>query len=214
MQELSPISHWGRGARPSRPIPGPHRRRHRTREHPRRRLSQRPPPSLPRLLSATGAYRSAAQEPMIAIRRLQGRFGSSEPFRSPSFVENSSARSIGSVSGGSTRGRVLSDWIRGRVSSQGLYRSSCETLRLSQPPDRGTGVHARPARIGAPCGLKTHFEADRKVSPALDLNWAVAKDWSEESRYDVAISVTRARDLYNACTARVVGVLPWVRRQW
>ncbi len=63
-------------------------------------------------------------------------------------------------------------------------------------------------------GLKTHFEADRKVSPALDLNWAVAKDWSEESRYDVAISVTRARDLYNACTARLVGILPWIRRRW
>lgn len=63
-------------------------------------------------------------------------------------------------------------------------------------------------------GLKPGFDADRRASPSLDLNWAVVKDWSEESRYDLGISRSQARDLYSACTTRIGGILPWIRQRW
>lgn len=63
-------------------------------------------------------------------------------------------------------------------------------------------------------GLALDFENDRNANPALDLNWAVVKDWSVTFRYDVRIPETLARELYSACTARKHGVLPWIRIRW
>jgi HEPN domain-containing protein len=62
-------------------------------------------------------------------------------------------------------------------------------------------------------GLARAFEHDRKANPALDLSWAVAKDWTEDARYEVGITERQARDLYAACVGRN-GVLPWVKRRW
>jgi HEPN domain-containing protein len=62
-------------------------------------------------------------------------------------------------------------------------------------------------------GLDVQFARDRKTAPALDVNWAIAKDWSEAARYDVGTSEAQARDLYSAVT-RKNGILPWVRRRW
>lgn len=62
-------------------------------------------------------------------------------------------------------------------------------------------------------GLEREFEADRNAEPHLAVNWAIAKDWSENARYDTGISETQARDLYSA-VAGTNGVLPWVRRRW
>ena len=62
-------------------------------------------------------------------------------------------------------------------------------------------------------GLAPDFERDRQANPALELNWAVAKDWSEEARYDAGVSERQAQDLYSACTGRN-GILPWVKRRW
>lgn len=62
-------------------------------------------------------------------------------------------------------------------------------------------------------GLGPAFEDARRVNPALDVNWAVVKDWTEESRYEVSISKAQALDLYSACVGRN-GVLPWIKKQW
>ncbi|HUW46052.1 MAG TPA: DNA-binding protein [Dehalococcoidia bacterium] len=62
-------------------------------------------------------------------------------------------------------------------------------------------------------GLGPVFENARRVNPALDVNWAIVKDWNEESRYEVHISKAQARDLYSASVGRN-GVLPWIKRQW
>lgn len=62
-------------------------------------------------------------------------------------------------------------------------------------------------------GLATDFENDRKAKPALDLNWAVVKDWSESTRYESGITEAQARDLYSACTGRY-GILPWIKKRW
>lgn len=63
-------------------------------------------------------------------------------------------------------------------------------------------------------GLSHEFEKERKANPALDLNWAVVKDWSEASRYDLSITEAQARDLFSACTSRRNGVLQWIKKRW
>jgi len=62
-------------------------------------------------------------------------------------------------------------------------------------------------------GLAPAFEEDRNANKALDLSWAVAKDWNESVRYELGISEAQARDLFFACTSKN-GVLPWVRKRW
>lgn len=62
-------------------------------------------------------------------------------------------------------------------------------------------------------GLAPEFERERAANPALELNWTIAKDWSEEARYDGGISESEARDLYSACVGRG-GVLPWMKKRW
>lgn len=63
-------------------------------------------------------------------------------------------------------------------------------------------------------GLAPDLEKEMQANKPLELNWAVVKDWSESSRYEIGISEAQARDLYSACTARRDGVLNWVRRRW
>lgn len=63
-------------------------------------------------------------------------------------------------------------------------------------------------------GLTQELNRDLAASGAFRLNWAIVKDWSEESRYDLGITSAQARDLSSACTGRRYGVLPWVRQRW
>jgi len=57
------------------------------------------------------------------------------------------------------------------------------------------------------------FEADRQANAALEVNWAIVKDWTTAARYEVGVSEAQARDLYSACVGRN-GVLPWVKKRW
>jgi hypothetical protein len=63
-------------------------------------------------------------------------------------------------------------------------------------------------------GLWPTFEGDIRNNPTLQVNWAVVKDWSVESRYEVGITEARARALYSACTASQHGVLKWIKGRW
>jgi hypothetical protein len=63
-------------------------------------------------------------------------------------------------------------------------------------------------------GLMQDLERDLRANASLQLNWAIVKDWSEESRYLLGITRAQALDLYSACTSRRNGVLPWVRQRW
>lgn len=63
-------------------------------------------------------------------------------------------------------------------------------------------------------GLGTELEKDMKVNKALELNWAVVKDWKESARYETSISEARAKDLYSACVSRKNGILSWIRKRW
>jgi HEPN domain-containing protein len=63
-------------------------------------------------------------------------------------------------------------------------------------------------------GLERDFSNERRLNPALDLNWVVVKDWTVTVRYDVQVPEALARELYSACTARTNGVIPWIRTRW
>lgn len=63
-------------------------------------------------------------------------------------------------------------------------------------------------------GLELELEQAMKANKDLELNWALVKDWTEESRYRVSISKQDANDLFSACTARKNGILPWMKKKW
>lgn len=63
-------------------------------------------------------------------------------------------------------------------------------------------------------GLDPGLKQEMQTNKPLELNWAVVKDWSESSRYEIGISEAQARQLYSACTVRNAGVLNWIRRRW
>lgn len=63
-------------------------------------------------------------------------------------------------------------------------------------------------------GLAPALQRDLAANPALELNWAIVKDWKETARYELAFSRQQARDFYSACSAKRAGVLTWIRRRW
>ncbi len=62
--------------------------------------------------------------------------------------------------------------------------------------------------------LSKDFEEARRADRALDENWTVVKDWSEESRYSAAVQGYRANDFYAAISQPQHGVLVWLMRWW
>ena len=89
-------------------------------------------------------------------------------------------------------------------------------VRRFEFPDKTTVdasyTHSLTKLVGV-AGLDTSLNADRKSTPALDINWAVVKDWNEASRYRTP-TLKEARDLVTAIGARKYGVLSWLKRRW
>jgi hypothetical protein len=67
--------------------------------------------------------------------------------------------------------------------------------------------------IGA-AGLTNDLTQKERADQAFSVNWAVAKDWSEQTRYETNIGLAKARDLCNAITDNNNGVLPWLKTFW
>jgi hypothetical protein len=63
-------------------------------------------------------------------------------------------------------------------------------------------------------GLKQKLSEKEKADTEFSINWAVAKDWSEYSRYECNIEETRANDLFNAVTEINSGILVWLKTYW
>ena len=61
--------------------------------------------------------------------------------------------------------------------------------------------------------LQAQLALEIRRDSAFDLNWTVAKDWTEASRYSTWTEV-EARDLFRAITDRNHGVLRWTRQHW
>jgi len=63
-------------------------------------------------------------------------------------------------------------------------------------------------------GLKAELQEEIRSNPKLEVNWAIVKDWSVQSRYSTDISETTVRDFYSAVTTRKDGVLSWLKKWW
>jgi HEPN domain-containing protein len=62
-------------------------------------------------------------------------------------------------------------------------------------------------------GLTAQRDADAAADPDLAANWAVVKDWTEESRYERRTQA-QAQQLIAAITGAAHGVLPWIKQRW
>jgi hypothetical protein len=62
-------------------------------------------------------------------------------------------------------------------------------------------------------GLKDERDRLAATDPNIAKNWAVAKDWSESSRYQMTTQL-KAEKLFEAIANSADGVLPWVKTYW
>lgn len=63
-------------------------------------------------------------------------------------------------------------------------------------------------------GLKQELQDAMDANPHLELNWSIAKDWSEGARYRHDITEPMARDIIDACTTEPDGVYHWIEKIW
>lgn len=63
-------------------------------------------------------------------------------------------------------------------------------------------------------GLKQKLIEQESHNENFKLNWAVAKDWSEISRYECIVEENKAKDLYKAITDNESGILAWLKNYW
>jgi hypothetical protein len=91
--------------------------------------------------------------------------------------------------------------------------------RLVQPdtiPDKGfinaIYTHKLDSLISI-SGLRPQFDADTKADSQFAAYWAIANNWSEESRYEVWDAITAAT-LLQAVHEPNHGVFRWVKKHW
>lgn len=63
-------------------------------------------------------------------------------------------------------------------------------------------------------GLQLDLDKEAASVKVFAANWAVVKDWSEDTRYRIGVGQTLARDLYSAIVSRRNGVFPWLKKRW
>jgi len=63
-------------------------------------------------------------------------------------------------------------------------------------------------------GLKQKLQEKGKTDEDFKLNWAVAKEWSEDARYKHTVEETMAKDFYEAIINNKSGILVWVKSWW
>jgi HEPN domain-containing protein len=57
------------------------------------------------------------------------------------------------------------------------------------------------------------LKLDMRSDPALEEDWIVVKDWSEQSRYEMC-DAKQAGELLDAIERDLKGVLPWIQSHW
>lgn len=63
-------------------------------------------------------------------------------------------------------------------------------------------------------GLKQQLKEQENQDGTFRFNWAVAKDWSEVSRYECIVEENKAKNLYEAITDNESGILAWLKKYW
>lgn len=73
-------------------------------------------------------------------------------------------------------------------------------------------VHKLDSLLGL-SGLRPTFDACARANPQLAAHWAIANNWSEESRYSLWDPFAAA-SLIQAIHEPSYGVFPWVKKHW
>ena len=96
-----------------------------------------------------------------------------------------------------------------------LKASIAKQVKAFDFPDKrlanASHTHNLSELIGV-AGLKQKLKEQEEQDENFKLNWAVAKDWSEASRYESFIEENKARDLYKAITDNESGILSWLKK--
>lgn len=61
---------------------------------------------------------------------------------------------------------------------------------------------------------KDEFVKKTAIAPEFQENWDIIDKWTEASRYDHAITESKARDLHRAVCDPERGVLAWLKTLW
>ena len=62
-------------------------------------------------------------------------------------------------------------------------------------------------------GLKDNLDTTKLTNPTFAKHWEIAKDWSEQARYELTPE-SQARELYQAIIDPRDGVLTWILIRW
>ncbi len=98
----------------------------------------------------------------------------------------------------------------------GLKACIAKETRRSEFPDlekvRNSYTH-KLADLVKVAALNNSLAARIAASPAFEVNWTTAKDWSEKDRY-ARHGEQKARDMYRAVADKNDGVMRWIRSHW
>ena len=107
-------------------------------------------------------------------------------------------------------------YLAGYAVECGLKACIAKQTRRHEFPDRGLVIQSYThdlKTLVAAAGLETQRDSDAAYDPDFGSNWAVVKDWSEQSRYETR-SRSEATDLLDAITDPAHGVMQWLHRHW
>ncbi len=63
-------------------------------------------------------------------------------------------------------------------------------------------------------GFENDHSENSDVNEDFKLNWAIVKDWREDTRYSLEITKDQAEALYLAVTDGKDGIMPWLQKFW
>ncbi len=69
-------------------------------------------------------------------------------------------------------------------------------------------------KLAGHAGILNTIEAEKKVNPTFDSNWAQIIQWSIEDRYLLAKTKREAEDFYSAVASYKNGLMPLIRKEW
>jgi len=95
----------------------------------------------------------------------------------------------------------------------------CITKQVRQYdfPDKQLAVKSHTHNLSdllSVAGLKQRLTEEENSDVEFKLNWAIAKDWSESSRYNCNIDEQKAKDFLEAIVNNESGVLKWLKMHW
>jgi hypothetical protein len=108
-------------------------------------------------------------------------------------------------------------YLTGYAIECALKASICKQIEQHDFPDKklANDSHTHDlTKLLNVSGLKPALEESMKGNPALEVNWSIVKDWSEQIRYRHDITETMARDMIEACTSKADGIHAWISKQW